>query len=777
MNINRKPFICIAFAMLTGIILARILIEIKFYFALKMLIFIQLISILYYFIYEYDFSKRKLIIVLSLVFLLFGSSLYSYQEYKYHSSYSIVNFLDDDYVNIKGRIIIDPADLEGNNLYIKADYINGEKVKYGKIITAKQNFDYYENNIVISADIKVSLPEEQKNPGGFCYRSHLKQNGIYLQSWSIKNINYHHRKFSYKNYLIKSKYNILSTIDSLVSNENAGFIKAILLGERSAISYHKEKQLQEAGASHLLAISGLHIAIIIMVFSYFAFNIFEERKTALCVITLFNIIYIILVGVRASILRASIFALLYLWAEIFNRKADFLNIIAFSLLINLLINPYLLFTVGLQLSYSLVLTLYYLTPLISEFLNKIFAVSIAAQLAAIPLTAYYFGQYAYIALITNLWAIPIISFLLPLILFILVLSTVLPPLIYFFGPPLEMILNIFFKTLELMTQIQGRMLTISRPNLALVFLYYIIMFTLPYVFKTRIIELNNKKFNWARKIFPVTFLIIFLLIFSTFNSGLLELHFISVGQGDGIYIQFPDGQNMLVDTGPPGPQGRNIEYSILPFLNYKGVSSIDYLVISHFHADHTGGIPTLLENKNVRNIFIAQPAERDQFKNYIINYTNNNKNSNLFYLSENNSFNVSGCRINFLNPPKNTVFEDENKNSLVFLLEYGKHSFIFTGDLYSCGEKRIVREHQLGKIDVLKVGHHGSDTSSSKFFLDSIAPDYAVIPVGRNNFNHPAEKVIKNLEKRKIKYFRTDKDGAVAVKTDGINLKVNSFLD
>ena len=777
MKLNNKAFIYIASAMVLGVILARTFFEIEYLFFLKLLLFLQFMLFLYYFIYEFNLSKKKLIILLVLLFFFLGSGLYSYQEYKYYSSYSILNYLADDYINIRGRIIIDPADIEGDYLYIKADYINGEKVKYGKIITAKENFYHYDNNSVISADFRVSLPEVQKNPGGFCYRSYLKRDGIYLQSWSVKNINYHHRKFSYKNYLITAKSRLLSTIDNLLSRENAAFIKAILLGERSAITYQKEELLQAAGASHLLAISGLHIAIIILIFSYFAFNIFAKRKNALLFITIFNLIYIVLVGARASIIRASIFALLYLWSEAFNREPDFINIISFSLIINLLINPYLLFTVGLQLSYLLVLTLYYLTPLLAEYVNKIFAVSIAAQLASIPLIAYYFGQYAYIALITNLWVIPAISFLLPLILVIVILSTFIAQLAYLFGPALNLILNIFFRALEFMTHIQGRMITISQPNLIIIFLYYIILFSLPYVFKKRIIELNEKKFSCFRKVLVLSFLIIFLLIFSTFHSGLLEVHFIAVGQGDGIYIQFPDGQNMLVDTGPPGYQGRNVEYSILPFLNYKGVAKMDYLLISHFHDDHTGGVPALLEKKKVKNILIARAAERDQYKNFIIDYTENNQAINLFYLSENNFLNIADCRFDFLNPPQDIIYRDENKNSLVFLLEYGSRSFIFTGDLYSCGEERIIKEHQPGKIDVLKVGHHGSNTSSSPFFLDAIQADLAVIPVGRNNFNHPAEEVLKNLEQRKIKYFRTDQAGAVVVKTDGNSLKISSFLN
>jgi competence protein ComEC len=332
-----------------------------------------------------------------------------------------------------------------------------------------------------------------------------------------------------------------------------------------------------------------------------------------------------------------------------------------------------------------------------------------------------------------------------------------------------------FRSLEFMSFIQGDMLVLAEANIILIILYYILLFSIPYLFKKRIIFLKAKKYKKLQYISALLFLIVFSLFFIRFNSGLLEVNFLAVGQGDGIYIRFPNNENMIIDTGPPGKDGRQIEHNIISFLNYKGVKKIDYLIITHFDSDHSGGLKHLLERKKVKNIFISK-HNQEPLINYLENIVKQNNYTKLFYISEQNSFKIDECLLNFLNPPKNKISKDKNENSIVFNLEYGRYKFLFTGDLSKEGENRILDKHHISNINILKLGHHGSRTSTGSRLLDECTPELAVISVGKNNYGHPAGEVLDKLEQRNISFLRTDKHGAVIIRTDGNKIYFETFV-
>ncbi|MEC9489606.1 MAG: DNA internalization-related competence protein ComEC/Rec2, partial [Halanaerobiales bacterium] len=565
-----------------------------------------------------------------------------------------------------------------------------------------------------------------------------------------------------------------NNINQLFTEANAAFIKAILLGEKEYLSYKQESLLRNSGASHLLAISGLHMGILILTFSFILFKICSEKRNALYLLSFLTFIYIFLVGAAVSIIRAALLALLFLWSDEFNREGDFLNIISLTLIINLLLNPQALFTVSLQLSYILVLALFYLTPILNRWLPGFLAVSLAAQLASLAITAYYFNEYAFIALVTNLWAIPYITLLLPLTFVLLLLSLVS---LNFFGPLailIELGLKLLFNGFKLMTLIQGRPLVIAKPELITVFFYYLFLFAIPYIYQKRYIFLKARKYQFWQKTVPLFLFLIIIFLFYNPASDNLEINFLAVGQGDGIFIQFPGGKNMLIDTGPPGRDGRNIEYNIISYLNHLGISSLDYLMISHFDADHAGGLPHLLQRKKVKNIMIPPYHQQTKLHQQLAAGIREN-NSKLHFLTAGMNFKIADCSLKILNPEPGKIREDRNENSIVFLLSYGNNKFLFTGDLSKAGEARIVKDYNLAKIDVLKAGHHGSKTSSGEILLDAVKPELAVISVGRNNFGHPAAEVIKRFNNKSINYLRTDQRGMITLISDGQNIYLNCY--
>lgn len=773
MKISKKPALYMVISLSSGILLSYLLMILNFYYLLKVVLLVQLILVLFYAIIKLKFNKRSIYILILILFFFIGSLNYAYQEYKYNSNLSIVNYRSENHIQIKGEVSKDLGDLESDSFYLKPHYLGKNKVKYGKILLNSKKLKNLKHGDLIVLDLILLIPEKSLNPGGFSYFKYLKNKGVYLQGWQPENILVIKSKKGFKNFIIVIKKRLLKTINSLFTKNNAAFIKAILLGERENLSYHQEDLLRKAGASHLLAISGLHMGIIILSFSFVLFKIFPDKKSALYILTFFTIIYVFMVGAAVSIIRASLLALLFLWASEFNCEGDFLNIISLTLLINLIIDPLALFTVSLQLSYILVISLFYITPLLNKFMPGVLAVSLAAQLAALALTAYYFNEYSYIALFTNLWVIPAISILLPFIFLIVLLSLINTNIFLTFAITIEFLLQHLFKGLEIMTLIQKKPLVIAKPPLLLIILYYLTLFLLPYLYQKRIIYLNAKKYFIWQKADLIIFLLIFILLFTNPESGLLEINFIAVGQGDGVFIKFPDGTNLLLDTGPPGSDGRNIEYNIISFLNNYGISKIDYLMLSHFDADHVGGIEHLFTRKEIGTVMLPPFKEKSRYHKVIEENINNNL--KLIYLKEGMNLMISNCKLIILNPPKNKIHDDRNENSIVFLLKHQQKNFLFTGDLSKEGEKRIINEHQLPEVDVLKAGHHGSNTSSSKELLNSIKPELVVISVGKNNFGHPAAEVLARLEARSIDYLRTDNSGAVKIISNGQKTAVKTF--
>lgn len=769
-----KPAFFLLLALLTGILLSYFLISHNLFFIQKLLLIFEFIYFCYYFLFCFKLNKKRIIIFLMITFLIVGSLLSTYQEYKYNSKYSITNFSGEK-SDILAKISFDIGDLESNKVYLKPLIINDKKVKYGKIICYSNQLNHFKEGDLIFLNLTLVKAKKSLNPGGFSYDEYLKKDGIYLQGKKAANIKLVKSKRTFKNIIIRFKKRLLTNINFLFDKENAAFIKAILLGEKEYLSYEQESLLRNSGASHLLAISGLHMGIIILTFSFILFKIFSKKRTALYFLTILTLVYIVIVGAAVSIIRAALLALLFLWADEFNREGDFLNIISFTMIVNLILNPAALFTVSLQLSYLLVFSLFYLSPLLNRIMPSFLAVSLAAQLGAFGISVFYFNEYSWISIVTNIWVIPLISIILPIIFIIVFLSLFIINFLIHFIFIIDFALEFLFSSLTLMTKIQGLPIVIAKANIFLLFSYYILLFSLPLIYQKQYLLLKVKKIRKKQVLTTLLFLLTFILFFINFDSGLLEINYLAVGQGDGIFIKFPNAKNMIIDTGPPGSDGRNVEYNLVSFLNHNGIKKIDYLMISHFDADHVGGLPHLLERKKVKNILIPPFKDKGYFHKKLETALSKNQKINLIYLKEGINFEIDGCILRILNPQNNYLSDDRNENSIVFLLNYQNKKFLFTGDLSQKGENRIVDKYKLGKIDVLKAGHHGSKTSTGEKLLQSTLPSLAVISVGKNNFGHPAAEVLARLNKYNVNYLRTDINGLIKVSSNGEKIWYNSF--
>lgn len=260
-------------------------------------------------------------------------------------------------------------------------------------------------------------------------------------------------------------------------------------------------------------------------------------------------------------------------------------------------------------------------------------------------------------------------------------------------------------------------------------------------------------------------ILVSLVWWSNIEKDLLKVYFLDVGQGDAIYIRTPEGQDILIDGGP---DNRVVEQlgKVMPFWDH----SLDLVILTHPHADHVNGLPEVLARFQVKNILETgidyyNPAYLE-FKKIIVE-----KNIQVQHAQAGQGYNFGSVDLQVLYPFANISgqeFENINNTSVVIQVNYGVDNFLFMGDAEKEVEKELLTQGVLAEVEVLKVGHHGSNSSTSFDFLQKVKPEIAVIEVGQDNkFNHPHEITLQSLAYNGVEIYRTDEQGSVLCQTDG----------
>ena len=613
-------------------------------------------------------------------------------------------------------------------------YIKSKETVIATSTKTYKNIDLGDKVTIYGKFIK---PTNNTNEYLFNYQKYLKRKSIYYQVRINKIVK------------IKSNTNIYYQIKKIIIKRlnNNPYLNTFILGDKSLLKKEVTKSFQTNGISHLFAISGMHITLLSSIIDKILkkINVQEEKRYQItCIILVF---YLIIVGLSPSILRGVLFYILFKLNNIKYFYIKPINLFITIVAISLLINPNYIYDVGYQYSYIISFSLLKLSNKLQDknYIKSLLKVSVVSFIVSLPITLYNFSQINILSIIYNLLFVPLVS----IVIFPLSLISVIIP-------PIAKVLDITTIILERLSLYFSKV-TIGIfifKRLPLIFYFFYFGLILIYL-------INNKR----KIIYLLTILIIIHYISPNldFNNNII---FLDVGQGDSTIIKIKD-KTILLDTGGNRELENNISQNIIiPSLKYRGIKKVNYLVITHGDYDHMGEAINLVENFKVEKV-IFNCGEFNDLEKELIKVLDKKK---IKYYSCIKELNIDSNKLYFL---QTSIYDNENNNSNVIITELNGYKFMFMGDAGIEKEKDILEKYNISDIDVLKVGHHGSKTSSSKSFIDEINPKYSVISVGKNNrYGHPNKEVLSNLEDSKI--YRTDQDGSIMFKIRNNKLKIET---
>lgn len=633
-------------------------------------------------------------------------------------------------------------------LYIPKDV---EKLEYGSII--KINAQYTEAT-------------RDRNYGGFNYKTYLRTKKIY-GIFNVEDVEI--VKNGSDNIIIKLRKYIKSKLREKLKKENSELAISLIVGDRSHISSEVEDNFKKANLMHMLAISGAHFSYVILIATFIS-NRLQHKRLGQLIQIIAIIFFMNLTGNTASVVRAGIMSILLIGSSICKRQNDSLNNIAISAIIQIINNPYIIFDSGFMLSYSGVLGIILFYKKISEHIHfKSIALTISANIFIIPIMIYNFHTISGSFIISNICA----SWLLGIIIILEFISLCIPiKLLYMI---LDLLIMMLRKIAEICANIPFAQMYVPRYAIFFVIVIYILIFCR---------KLKCRKYVYSFLTIGVSILLI--VNFTDVYQDRMRINFIDVGQGDSCLIRYK-GTNIMIDSGgslSKNKDGKSYDIGENVLNNYllnRGITRLDYIMASHFDEDHSQGFIFLLKNMKVKNVIISEQYKTssiyEQFKQIC-----KKQNIQIIYVRSGDEIRIKDLAFKILHPKskENQISENPlNNNAIVCMVKYKNRRILFTGDIEKVAENEMVKEYTNGlKADILKVGHHGSKTSTTKEFLDLINPSVALIGVGQNNkFGHPNEDVIKRLEEKNIQIYRTDEMGEISVIIDkNGKIKINTHI-
>lgn len=714
---------------------------------------------------------------------------------------------------------------------------------------------------------ELEMPGPARNFEGFDYRQFLRTKEIHwlLKVKGINNAIVCEPQGWKPSHVLRwndgVRQSIGARIDVLFSGVHAGYMKGLIIGEQGDLDPDTFAEFSRLGLTHILAISGMHVAVFVgcLLFVFSACRL--TRETSLTIVILLIPLYVLLTGASPSIVRAGMMGMIGLYAARRGLLKDGMHILCAAALMMLLWNPYFLVNVSFQLSFlvtaGLMVFVPKLMPLLTfmpRWLAGTVGVTVAAQWVSFPLTIYYFNQFSLLSLLANLIMVPLISLIvLPMGTTALILGMVWLTGGKWIAAMTEWLNACTFYVVEWMNGSPVFLTIWPSPGLWWIIGYFIVLYMMLNIWSkkkeqrqassvslddtvplTRVdafgrssaartynnwespsYSLTTKSAGWLRSIglhqianfweksgsgavIAALACLLLLLLYSGYHGPARQgegwVHFLDVGQGDAILVSTPEGKHILIDAGGTTnfrkekdawrERSRPFEVGakvVVPLLKKRGIHSLDMVIITHNHQDHTGGLQAVLGEIPVKSIlFNGTMAESSAFKQLL--RTAVDQDIPVYHAASGSSYHPDDhTELLFMSSGVQAkeeeilpVVENQNHESLVFELRMNGARFLFTGDADAEAEQQILTEqadhriaesYKLRPLDVLKVGHHGSKTSTTEAWLRAWKPEAAVISAGVNNlYRHPHPDVVNRLQRHGALTFRTDQQGEVQMK-------------
>lgn len=683
--------------------------------------------------------------------------------------------INGDYNYFTGQIISYPVKNQNDYSFIvKLKTNNGEKVQC-RIYDYQGELNYGD---LISGDGIIRIPTGTRNPGGFNYRQYLKSKNIHyiltLDANSVGLNDDSNNSFVF-NALRDIRYNIVAMINEGFDERANVFLRGVILGEK-ALDTESNDNFQQLGIAHILAVSGLHVGYIYLLIHFISRILRIGKGAELIIIVVFLYCYCYLVGFSISVIRASLMLLILELSRFYDKKYDTLNVLTLLGTLLLLINPYTLFTPGFQLSFGCVLAITLIYPYLNnkikfhsgilDYIKSMGILTISIQVGVLPLMIYHFNSISMLSVVANILIVPIVGLVIVGFFICIILRIITG---YFFVSSLiQILIAVIYYISSFLSSIPYTNIILSPLGVNTLIYYYLFLFaSLGYFY------LKSKKNDSLIKGIVIVNTLGFLLIHVIIPQP-LKVTVLDVGQGDSILIETPGDKTILIDGG--GQRNYSVGDNILlPIFLYKNIKKIDLVIATHSHNDHILGIIELLDDISIEGIMI-NCIEDMEYEELI----NNAKKYNIPIFTNDQAIikMEDSVKLQCIYPKKSMSTIEGNNSSIVSLLKYKDISFLFTGDLEEDGERLLLQENIDINSLILKVGHHGSNTSSSKEFIERVNPQYAIISVGKNNyFGHPSQEILNLLEEKAVQTYRTDINGAIEITTYGETLHIREYGD
>jgi len=630
----------------------------------------------------------------------------------------------------------------------------------------------------LSGSVTVYPLEEKRNPHDFDYKAYLTSKRITTHAGidSVYRIIPEHgiSWYSARNY-------VRGLISQNFTKSTQSLAWALLLGDKSTLTPDIHTQFSRSGLSHIMAVSGLHVGFIVAPF-WIVIPFFWRFKwgkiTGLTMLVLILYGYAGITGFSASVVRASLMAVLLAYAKLWHRASESLNLMGVAALILLLFDPLQLYEVGFQLSFAAVAVILLLWPVLQNTMPlwvryrwygqpiSIMAISALVQLGLYPILVYYFGEFSLIGPLVNAVVIPFLGLAVPVAIAALGVTAISPVVGAFINQPVAWFIEILKWITEMASSLPGSWVQVHVET-SWIFILWILGIGF-------LASLYTWQLRWKW--------LIGLLAVLTFYSGTslvnkfavkpMRVVFFDVGQGDAALIETPGGSNFLIDAGVWRPNYSSGESTIVPHLRAEGITRLDAIFLSHPHADHIGGIEAVMEQVPVDTIYTAGTTyDSDLYHRY--REKAGKHDIPIMPGSAGDYFRFDEVLVHIYAPTPNISTDNVNEASMVMEIIHGDNEFLFVGDAEKQQENRLVHNYEpLLDTDVLKVPHHGSKTSSTAMLVSASSPQWSVVSVGWNNrYNHPHAEAVRRIRATADSTLFTSREGAIILESNGRKIR------